>query len=78
MTDAAEERTAGIACETWKRTIYEKHLKRVGLAISEEPKELLHGLLMLRVKLTVDQLDNLQDAIVGAGVEAAKLGAPNQ
>lgn len=65
--------TAGIAIDTWKRSIFERHLKQAGYAF-EDAGQLTTGTRLLRV--TTENLEALAEVVKAANTEAAMTGAP--
>lgn len=62
---------AGIAIDTWKLTIFERHLKQSGYSFKNEG-EFTKGCIMLRVD--TENLEALKTVVKAANTEAAKTG----
>lgn len=63
--------TAGIAIDSWKLPIFERHLKDAGYTF-KPPVKILDGTLLLQVKTT--NLQALHGVVRKANQEAANIG----
>lgn len=66
-------KTAGIAIDDWKLTIFKRHLQQAGYSV-KNAGPLTNGTLLLQVHTT--NLEALGEVVKAANTEAARTGAP--